>query len=289
MAAARSFNPRCTGRRGLSSHNMRAAHGLVIGKFWPPHAGHHHLIRTAAATCEHVSVVVMAAHAEGLPLASRMAWLADAHRDAPEVRVLGIHDDVRIDYADSDIWRQHVALMHEALRQGDASGPDWGTVTAVFTSETYGEELARHFSAKAVTLDLQRENVPVSGKAVRADLLAHWQHLAPATRAGLAKRVVVIGAESTGTTTLSRALTAHWCARGAPHHETRWIGEYGRDFTIEASRTSIDRPDFPPAGIEGRVARAPSNWRKTLALPATISPLSMCFSPPFGSPTRPPA
>lgn len=32
----------------------------------------------------------------------------------------------------------------------------------------------------------------------------------------------------------------------------------GRDFTIEASRTSIDRPDFPPAGIEGRVARAPS-------------------------------
>ena len=24
-------------------------HGLVIGKFYPPHAGHHHLVRMAAA------------------------------------------------------------------------------------------------------------------------------------------------------------------------------------------------------------------------------------------------
>jgi len=42
--------------------------------------------------------------------------------------------------------------------------------------------------------------VPVSGSAVRRDLVAHWEFLSPPVRGGLALRVVVLGAESTGTT-----------------------------------------------------------------------------------------
>ena len=38
---------------------MNAGHALIIGKFYPPHAGHHLLVQSAAATCERVSVVVM--------------------------------------------------------------------------------------------------------------------------------------------------------------------------------------------------------------------------------------
>lgn len=207
---------------------MKSAHGLVIGKFWPPHAGHHLLIRTAAAACAQVSVIVMAARHEGLSLEDRMAWLADAHADTPHVAILGIRDDVPVDYDDARIWDQHVQLMREAL--GPRRTPP---VTAVFTAETYGLELARRFSARAVTLDPDRALLPVSGTAVRADPLANWHHLAPAARAGLARRVVVVGAESSGTTTLSSALARHWCARGAPHHETRWVAEYGRDYTVE--------------------------------------------------------
>ena len=54
---------------------MIARHGLVIGKFYPPHAGHHHLIRAAAARCARLTVVVMAATVESIPLARRVAWL----------------------------------------------------------------------------------------------------------------------------------------------------------------------------------------------------------------------
>ena len=32
-------------------------HGLVIGKFYPPHEGHHLLISTAAAICERVGML----------------------------------------------------------------------------------------------------------------------------------------------------------------------------------------------------------------------------------------
>ena len=265
---------------------MHTRHGLVIGKFWPPHAGHHFLIRAAAATCEKVSVVVMAASSEGLPMAARRDWLADTHRDTPNVRVLAIRDDVPVDYNDAGIWDQHVALMRAALEEGDRQGPPVGAVTAVFTSEPYGVDLARRFNAVPVTLDAARECVPVSGSAVRADPLAHWHHLAPATRAGLARRVVVIGAESTGTTTLSRALTEYWCAQGAPHHETRWIGEYGRDYTIEKlgeARAAALLQGQPAPGMESlvwttqdfeRIARVQNAWEDAAA--HSGGPLLIC-------------
>lgn len=207
---------------------MKSPHGLVIGKFYPPHDGHHFLIRTAAAVCERVSVVVMAASREGLPLEKRVAWLADAHRELANVQVLGIVDDVPVDYNSPAIWHQHVSLMREAL-QGSIAGP----VTSVFTSEPYGAELARHFNATPVTLDPSRDNFPISGTLLRGDPVRHWRHLSPPVRGGLARRVVVVGAESTGTTTLSQALADYWRRQGPPHHETRWIGEYGRAFTVE--------------------------------------------------------
>lgn len=207
---------------------MKSPHGLVIGKFYPPHDGHHFLIRTAAAVCKRVSVIVMAASAESLPLEKRVAWLAEAHRDLPNVQVVGIVDDVPVDYDSPDIWRQHVSLMREALQRSNT-----GTVTSVFTSEPYGVELARHFGATPVTVDPARDNFPISGTLVRGDPVRYWRHLAAPVRGGLARRIVVVGAESTGTTTLSLALADYWRRQGPPHHETRWIGEYGRAFTVE--------------------------------------------------------
>jgi cytidyltransferase-like protein len=32
--------------------------GVVIGKFYPPHRGHHLLVNAALAQCEHVAVLV---------------------------------------------------------------------------------------------------------------------------------------------------------------------------------------------------------------------------------------
>lgn len=42
-------------------------HALVIGKFYPPHAGHHLLIREAARVAARVTVVVMASGSSRFP------------------------------------------------------------------------------------------------------------------------------------------------------------------------------------------------------------------------------
>ncbi|MFC0003179.1 AAA family ATPase [Micromonospora siamensis] len=190
-------------------------HGLVVGKFYPPHAGHHALIEAAAARCAAVTVVVAPSRRESIPLAPRLDWLREAHAHTPWVRVVGRYDDHPVDYADPAAWDAHCAVFREAV------GPD--PVDAVFSSEAYGAELARRFDAVPVDVDPDRRTVPVSGTAVRADPVAHWRWLSPPVRAWFVRRVVVVGAESTGTTTMARALAAHY--RGA------WVPEYGRELT----------------------------------------------------------
>jgi HTH-type transcriptional regulator, transcriptional repressor of NAD biosynthesis genes len=213
----------------------RSGHGLIVGKFYPPHAGHHHLIAVAAAACRRVTVVVAPASTDSIPLDLRLAWLREAHAATPWVRFVGVIDDHRIDYDDPAVWDAHCALFARAI------GDD--PVDTVFTSEPYGDELARRFAADNVSVDPRRHAYPVSGTAVRADPVAHWRHLTPAVRAWLTRRVVVVGAESTGTTTLARELAAALRRRGGVWADTRWVPEYGRELTERklAARRVDDR------------------------------------------------
>ncbi|WP_432828345.1 AAA family ATPase [Dactylosporangium sp. CA-092794] len=198
-------------------------HGLIVGKFYPPHAGHHHLIDTAARACDEVTVVVAPSTVESIPLADRLVWLREVHAGSPHVRFVGIHDDLPIDYGSAEVWEAHCALFRAAV--GDRP------VDRVFSSEGYGDELARRFGAVHVPVDPARAAVPVSGTAVRADPVAAWPFLSPPVRGWFARRVVVVGAESTGTTTLARALATHLRLRGGVFAGTTWVEEYGRTLT----------------------------------------------------------
>jgi HTH-type transcriptional repressor of NAD biosynthesis genes len=64
--------------------------------------------------------------------------------------------------------------------------------------------------------------VPISGTALRRDPASAVEFLEPPVRAYFVPRVVLIGAESTGKTTLAREL--------AEHFQTSWVPEYGREY-----------------------------------------------------------
>ncbi|MFT7838657.1 AAA family ATPase [Saccharothrix sp. BKS2] len=220
-------------------------HALVLGKFYPPHAGHHNLIRTAAARSRRTTVTVLASRAESIPVADRVAWLRAEHAGTPGLVVLGDVDDHEMDFGSDAVWELHMGvaravLARRAILDGD---PSSAAVDAVFSSERYGDEMARRLGARHVLVDLDRTAFPVSGTAVRADPRAHWDHLARATRVGLCARIVVLGAESTGTTTLSRQLAEHL---GAPR-----VPEYGRAHT-EAKLVAARAFD-PGADVGGLV------------------------------------
>ncbi len=152
--------------------DKRYRNGIVAGKFYPPHAGHHLLINTALSYCEHVDVLVVDNPSYRIDATTRAAWLEAAH-PAAHIHIIA---DIGLD-DDSRAWAAHAMQF---LRYA----PD-----VVFSTDIFG----------------------------------NWRYLHPAVRAGLAARIVVVGAESTGTTTLTQAL--------ANRLRVPWVPEIGREYT----------------------------------------------------------
>lgn len=223
------------------------AHGLVIGKFYPPHLGHEYLVYTAARHCHQITVGVLGASTDSIPVQRRRDWLRDSFSHAPHVRIVAEIDDVPTDLASPTIWEAHVAIMRQAIAAADLAYGVAPAVDAVFTSEAYGRELARRFSAQSVCLDQARTLYPVSGTAVRANPAQHWALLSPAVRAGLALRIVAVGAESSGTTTLSRDLAQALRQRAGVWAQTAWVAEYGREYS--ANLLALARAARHDAGL----------------------------------------
>ncbi len=217
-------------------------HGLVVGKFYPPHEGHHLLINTAAACSDRVTVLVLSHEVESIPHRDRLAWLREIHAHQGNVTFVGVIDDHPVDFSDCALWD-----IHEAVFRAGVAAVTGEAVTAVFSSEEYGPELARRFGAIAVPVDDDRGLAPVSGTAVRADPIAHWNRMMPPVRAWFARRVVVLGAESTGTTTMSHALVDALRARGGAHGRTQWVPEHCR--TMALAKLAQDRATAVLAGV----------------------------------------
>lgn len=183
-----------------------ASRGLIVGKFYPPHRGHHFLIDTARTRVDELYVIVCATPEQEPAGELRAAWLREIH---PDARVLLIDDT--LDPDDSKLWAEHSIRWLGFV-------PD-----LVFTSEDYGDRFAHYLGCPHVQVDKARQAVPISGTEIRADPLACWDFLEPPARGYYARRVCLIGAESTGKTSLARALAARY--------HTVWVAEYGREHT----------------------------------------------------------
>lgn len=198
--------------------------GLVLGKFLPYHAGHAHLIRTARAAVDELVVLVCSIRREPTPGATRYAWVRDAH---PDCRVVHVAEEVpQAPEDDPEFWPIWTDLL----------GRYAGSIDRVFTSETYGDELARRIGAVHTCVDLDRRVVPVSATAIRAAPLRHWKYIPSNVRPFYALRVALLGTESTGKTTLAQRL--------AERFDTAWVREYGREYCDTRPAMSLTLPDF---------------------------------------------
>lgn len=267
----------------------RYQHGFVIGKFYPPHLGHRLLVDAAASACAEVTVLVAAGMTETIPLADRVGWLREIHAWQPHVTVLGMRCDVPVDMANPAVWAAQVEIMRAALRQHGRPPVD-----AVFSSEEYGDELARRLgAADHVSVDAERGQVAVSGTLVRADLAACWDLLDPTVQAGLTCRVVLLGAESTGTTTISRLLAEHYRSRGGVWARTQWVDEFGRELTerkwaVERAAAAERGEPMPELdditwGIDDFDEVGAEQTRRENAAARTGAPLLVCDTDAFAT------
>lgn len=185
----------------------RFALSVIVGKFYPFHSGHKYLIEQAGERSDHVVVLVCYKESHTIPGFLRASWVKGAFPSDKFEIILIDQDAEGLPDTDSLLWANYT--MRTLGRKIDA----------VFSSEDYGDEYAHLMGAKHVMVDRERLTVPTSGTKIRLDPLGNQEYLTPSVRAHFVLRVCVLGAESTGKTTLARNL--------AERYKTLWAPEYG--------------------------------------------------------------
>jgi NadR type nicotinamide-nucleotide adenylyltransferase len=210
-----------------------ALHGLVLGKFLPPHRGHVHLCEVAERMCDELTIVVASLAREPIPGAQRVAWMRELF---PRAAV--VHHTAELPQEPSehpDFWR----LWRESLR-ACAGRP----VHRVFSSDRYGRRLAAELDAAWIPVDPERAIFPVSGTAIRRDPMRHFDALPRCVRPHFARRVSVFGPESTGKSTLAAELSLALGTLHAP--------EFARAY-LESRGGALERADLDVIG-RGQIA-----------------------------------
>jgi HTH-type transcriptional regulator, transcriptional repressor of NAD biosynthesis genes len=229
---------------------LRFARGLVVGKFSPLHKGHEALVEHAAARCGALLVLGYSQpELPGCPRPLRQRWMDELLQARhPQVRAVALDEPlVRQRCAERAVpWREMppngaADEVHQAYLAWLLAGPlDW-VPDALFCGEAWGPRCAQTLSralgspVQAVVLDPMRERWPISATLIRARPAAAQGFLSPAVWADHLPRVVLLGGESTGKTTLAAALAQ------AVHSE--WVPEYGRE-RWEAQQGRLSEADL---------------------------------------------
>jgi len=171
-----------------------------------------------------------------------------------------------------------VKIAPDFLPEDDSAGwaayTKWllhGTPDAVFTSEDYGEPYSKYLGCRHVMVDRERKTIPISGTKIRQNPLANWEFLPPPVRARFAKRVCILGAESTGTTTLAKSL--------AEHYKTSWVQEFGRAY----SEAKINSPESSAWRTEEFIFIARTQNKIEDALVKTCNKILVCDTNSFAT------
>ena len=192
---------------------------LILLTAMPPTIGHGHLIQWAAkfmraAEYSRPQLYVMVCTQPGEPMCQERL-------EAVQAFCLGVTDvPVRVEFlhatmtqyprseADTGFWTKWCQTIQIRI----------GKVDVVFSSESYGRRLATALGSDPIVVDPERMTHAVSASAVRSDPIGRFGDILPEFRRHVVKTVTVFGAESTGKTTLSKAMNGD--------HVTEWARPY---------------------------------------------------------------
>lgn len=191
---------------------MSKTRGLTLGKFAPFHRGHQLVIETALGEMDEVVALIYdCPQITTVPLPVRADWIRKLY---PSVHVVEAWDGP-IEVGDTPaIMRAHENYIIDELGIKD--------ITHFYSSEFYGAHMSQALNAHNRVVDRDRVAVPISASIIRQNPFAHRKYLHPCVYRDLITNVVLLGAPSTGKTTLAAQL--------AQKYGTVWMPEYGREY-----------------------------------------------------------
>ena len=191
----------------MSEHKV----GLTLGKFAPFHKGHQLLIETAVNEVDELIVLIYDDPVINIALAARAAWIREIY---PKIVVIeGVNSPNDTGYTPEIMKIQEDYVLSVLGNR---------TISHFYSSEPYGVHMSIALNAVNRQVDVSRNIIPISATKIRKNSFENKEFIHPIVYKDLITKVVLLGAPSTGKTTLAEKLAFHF--------DTQWMPEYGREY-----------------------------------------------------------
>ena len=216
--------------------------GFIAGKFLPFHQGHAYAIVSAYTQCDELYIILTSSEklekelCEGsrmqyIPWNIRLRWLRQFTKDMPNVHIFVEHDNCQ--KQEEYDWDKGLKETKDLIEK---------EVNVIFSSEpSYTPHFKKIFpKAEHIIIDPKRTRYSISGTQIRKDgIYKHWDYIPQVARPYFCKKVVIIGTESCGKSTLVKNL--------AKVYNTEFVEEYGRTMCEWAGgEDEVLTPDLYP-------------------------------------------
>lgn len=196
---------------------MRYKVGMYGGSFDPLHIGHIHDIIKASSMCE--ELFVMISWCEGRESTSkelRYRWILNCTRHLPNVKIILIEDKAvsKEEYNTDYYWEKGANDIKATIGK---------PIDAVFCGDDYygTNRFESLYSPESEVIYFPRKEVPISSTEIREWASENWDYIPDVCKSFYARKVLVVGGESTGKSTLVQNL--------ALAYNTNFVSEVGRD------------------------------------------------------------
>ena len=206
---------------------------FVFGKFMPFHKGHEAMIRFALTQCDFLTVLICCSDREVMPGSLRKDWIESTFSDESPTASGHRRIEVKIyDYQEKDLPNTSESSGTVSEVWSNVFRELFPDVQLLVTSEEYGFFVADFMGIRHLPFDIPKHLFPVSATAVRNDRFVNWEFLPESVKQDLALKVVLLGTESTGKTTLAERLSKQF--------NSRLVSEAARDIISDSNTFSYE-------------------------------------------------
>lgn len=197
-------------------NGKRYAAGMYGGCFNPLHLGHLECIIRAGGLCRDLYIVISyREHPSDIPLRVKIRWLYTLTKHLGNVHFIPLPDKVtrKEDYTE-DLWLDDARKVRAEIGK---------PLNVVFCGSDYDENSFWQVCYPEAELIVFPRNC-YSSTAIRNDIYGHWDWMPRVVRSYFVKKVLIIGGESSGKSTLTVNL--------AHYFNTVYLEETGRDLSM---------------------------------------------------------
>ena len=189
--------------------------GLVLGKFMPLHTGHLSLFDFASHHCDVLYVLLCHSNKEEISGSVREEWIKTSVAKIPNAIFISYL------YDEDKLPNSSTSSKEISLQWSNAIKEILPEIDIIFTSEQYGDYIAEFLRIKHMVFDIDRKAIPISASLILNKPLLNWNFIADVAKPYFLKKVVLLGTESTGKSTLTKLL--------ATYFKTNYVPEMARE------------------------------------------------------------